>query len=84
MCYVSLLFVLFSRLYVSFIHSIDFLFDDVYFSLNSLEDWSLREAFLELDRREALGLPLIDPNLVDPSKIQLPTDEELGGYRVYT
>lgn len=39
---------------------------------------------MELDRRERLGLPLIDPNLVDPAKIDLPTDEELGDYKVYT
>lgn len=44
----------------------------------SLQDWSQREAYLELRRREAAGLPLIDPNLIDPSKITLPSDEELG------
>lgn len=44
----------------------------------NLADWSTREAFLELHRRESQGLPLIDPNLVDPKKINLPTDEELG------
>ncbi|GJQ87300.1 hypothetical protein Trydic_g17350 [Trypoxylus dichotomus] len=44
----------------------------------NLRDWSQREAFLELRRREAQGLPLIDPNLVDPSSITLPSDEELG------
>lgn len=44
----------------------------------SLQDWSQREAYLELRRREAAGLPLIDPNLIDPAKITLPSDEELG------
>lgn len=44
--------------------------------------WEKREAFLELDRREKLGLPLIDANFVDPSKIQLPTDEELGDFDI--
>ncbi|XP_022917916.1 NADH dehydrogenase [ubiquinone] 1 beta subcomplex subunit 11, mitochondrial [Onthophagus taurus] len=44
----------------------------------NLRDWSQREAFLELRRREKLGLPLVDANLVDPKKIQLPSDEELG------
>lgn len=44
----------------------------------NLRDWSQREAFLELRRREAKGLPLIDPNLIDPSKISLPSDDELG------
>lgn len=44
----------------------------------NLKDWAQREAFLELRRREKLGLPLVDPNLIDPAKIQLPSDEELG------
>jgi len=43
-----------------------------------LRDWAQREAFIELRRRELAGLPAIDPNLIDPSKIVLPTDEELG------
>jgi len=39
---------------------------------------------LELARREANGLPLIDPNLVPPEKLlpYLPTDEELGDTEV--
>lgn len=44
----------------------------------NLRDWSVREALLELRRREAAGLPLIDPNLIPPEKIVLPSDEELG------
>ncbi|CAG9817401.1 unnamed protein product [Phaedon cochleariae] len=44
----------------------------------NLRDWSQREAFLELRRREALGLPLIDPNFINPDQIQLPSDDELG------
>ncbi|KAL1452259.1 hypothetical protein WDU94_006548 [Cyamophila willieti] len=44
----------------------------------NLHDWSQREAFLELRRREKLGLPPIDPYYVDPATIVLPTDEELG------
>ncbi|RZB39925.1 NADH dehydrogenase [ubiquinone] 1 beta subcomplex subunit 11, mitochondrial, partial [Asbolus verrucosus] len=44
----------------------------------NLRDWSQREAFLELRRREKLGLPLVDPNLIDPAKVTLPSDEELG------
>ncbi|KAG8229917.1 hypothetical protein J437_LFUL008249 [Ladona fulva] len=43
-----------------------------------LRDWSQREAYLELRHREQNGLPLIDPNYIDPSKIELPSDEELG------
>ena len=44
--------------------------------------WEKREAFLELARREKHGLPLIDINLVDPSKIHLPSDEELGDFDI--
>lgn len=42
------------------------------------KDWAQREAYLQLRYREEHGLPLIDCNLIDPSKILLPTDEELG------
>lgn len=45
---------------------------------NLQRDWAQREAFLELRRREAAGLPLVDPNYVDPAIIELPSDEELG------
>lgn len=41
-------------------------------------DWAVREAYLLLHKREKLGLPLIDKNYIDPEKIVLPTDEELG------
>ncbi|XP_059479023.1 NADH dehydrogenase [ubiquinone] 1 beta subcomplex subunit 11, mitochondrial [Neocloeon triangulifer] len=41
-------------------------------------DWAQREAYLELRRREAEGLPAIDCNYVDPSKIVLPSDEDLA------
>lgn len=40
-------------------------------------DWSQREAYLEIARREALGLPLIDPDYIPPEKMLLPSDEEL-------
>lgn len=43
-----------------------------------LRDWAQREGYLELRRRETQGLPLIDRNLIDPSKISLPSDEELA------
>jgi len=42
------------------------------------KDWAQREAYLQLRYREEHGLPLIDPNYIDPAKIILPTDEELG------
>ena len=37
----------------------------------------MREAHLELDRRQRLGLPLIDPDYVPPDQIELPPDESL-------
>ena len=43
-----------------------------------LKDWAQREAYFQLRYREEHGLPPIDPNLIDPSKIKLPTEEELG------
>jgi NADH dehydrogenase (ubiquinone) 1 beta subcomplex subunit 11 len=47
-----------------------------------MKDWALREAYLELRRRESQGLPPIDPNLIDPSKVILPSDEELQGTEI--
>ena len=45
-------------------------------------DWAQREAFLELRRREKLGLPLVDPNYLQLDKIILPSDEELGDVEI--
>lgn len=42
------------------------------------KDWAQREAYLQLRYREEHGLLPIDPNVIDPSKVVLPTDEELG------
>ncbi|XP_012165412.2 NADH dehydrogenase [ubiquinone] 1 beta subcomplex subunit 11, mitochondrial [Bombus terrestris] len=42
-----------------------------------LKDWAQREAYLQLRYREEHGLVPIDPNLIDPSKIKLPSEEEL-------
>lgn len=41
------------------------------------QNWVQREAFIELRRREVLGLPLVDKNYVDPATVRLPPDEEL-------
>jgi len=46
------------------------------------EAWAQREAYLELERRERCGLPLIDPNMIDPAKIDLPEEEELGDFEI--
>lgn len=53
----------------------------VFFSSNnyfSLRSWSVREARLAIEERERKGLPHIDKNYIDPSKIVLPTEEELA------
>lgn len=47
-----------------------------------LRDWSQREAYLELRRREAAGLEPIDANYIDPAKIELPSDEDLGSLEI--
>ena len=49
----------------------------------SLRDWGRREAMIIMLEREEAGLPYIDKNFVDPSKLELPTDEELGDAPVY-
>ncbi|XP_059143224.1 NADH dehydrogenase [ubiquinone] 1 beta subcomplex subunit 11, mitochondrial-like [Physella acuta] len=41
-------------------------------------DWAQREAFLELERRQKEGLPLVDPDYIKADSIVLPSDEELG------
>lgn len=45
---------------------------------NSYRDWSQREAYLVLRRREEQGLEPISRDFIDPARIKLPTDEELG------
>ncbi|CAH0555669.1 unnamed protein product [Brassicogethes aeneus] len=47
-----------------------------------LKDWSQREAFIQLRHREKNGLPLVDPNLINPKLIVLPSDEELGNTEI--
>lgn len=46
-------------------------------------DWSHREAYLELARREKRGLPLIDKEFIPVERINLPSEEELVGKRVF-
>ncbi|XP_045166587.1 NADH dehydrogenase [ubiquinone] 1 beta subcomplex subunit 11, mitochondrial-like [Mercenaria mercenaria] len=48
----------------------------------SLREWAVREAYLEIDRREKAGLPLIDPYLVPPDQIELPSEEEIGDQEI--
>merc|ERR1712055_714389 len=49
-----------------------------YLPTRNLGDWAQREAYLEIKRRESLGLPYIDKNLIPIDPADLPTDEELG------
>lgn len=43
-----------------------------------MRDWAQRQGFLTLRQREAAGLEPISRDLIDPSLITLPSDEELG------
>ncbi|KAH3893174.1 hypothetical protein DPMN_017318 [Dreissena polymorpha] len=43
-----------------------------------LRAWAVREAYLEIDRREKNGLPLIDPYYVPPGNVRLPTEQEIS------
>lgn len=47
-------------------------------------EWAIREAHLELARREAAGLPLISKDLIrsDKMEAQLPGDSELGDFQI--
>lgn len=45
---------------------------------NHLRDWSQREAYLELRRRESAGQDPISRDYVDCNAIELPSDEELA------
>lgn len=47
-----------------------------------MRDWAQREAYLLVREREAKGLPLVDCNYVDESKIVLPSEEELGDFEL--
>lgn len=47
-----------------------------------MRDWAQREGYLELRRREAAGLEPISRDYVNPSTIQLPSDEELGNMEI--
>lgn len=49
------------------------------------QDWSLREGYFELARRERLGLPRVDKEFIPLDRIKLPTEEEIEelGVEVY-
>lgn len=43
---------------------------------NRMQEWARREAERLVKYREANGLPIMESNYFDPSKIQLPDDED--------
>uniref|UniRef100_A0A0N5BFY4 NADH dehydrogenase [ubiquinone] 1 beta subcomplex subunit 11, mitochondrial n=1 Tax=Strongyloides papillosus TaxID=174720 RepID=A0A0N5BFY4_STREA len=47
-------------------------------------EWALREAHLEMARREKAGLPYISKDFVDPKRVaaSLPSDEELRDFEI--
>ncbi|OWA50779.1 hypothetical protein BV898_15285 [Hypsibius exemplaris] len=45
-------------------------------------DWVMREAYLELHRREKFGLPLIDAELIPVENIVLPSEEDLEDFYI--
>ncbi|XP_026757723.1 NADH dehydrogenase [ubiquinone] 1 beta subcomplex subunit 11, mitochondrial [Galleria mellonella] len=47
-----------------------------------MRDWTQREAFLELRRREKAGLPPIDPNYINPKSVKLPSESELADVEI--
>lgn len=60
-----------------------FFFVQWYKQDDELNNWALREAYIEIKRREELGLPYVDCNYIPPEKVRLPTEEELEGRHVY-
>lgn len=45
---------------------------------NQMRDWAQRQGYLALRQREAAGMEPISRDLIDPSLITLPSDEDLG------
>lgn len=48
----------------------------------SLRSWSEREARLVMEEREKKGLPYVAKNYIDPSKIELPSEEDIEAWDV--
>ncbi|XP_060618751.2 NADH dehydrogenase [ubiquinone] 1 beta subcomplex subunit 11, mitochondrial [Anolis sagrei] len=47
-----------------------------YLPSDGMRNWARREAERKIKEREALGLPVLDSNYYDPSKIVLPLEDE--------
>ena len=43
----------------------------------------MREAYLVLQERESKNMEKISRDYIDPDKIELPSDEELGDMRIF-
>jgi len=63
--------------FMCFLQIVGVVFIAYYWPYLKYKDWGQREAYLEIARREALGLPLVDPDYIPPEKMLLPSDEEL-------
>merc|ERR1711963_644116 len=50
---------------------------------NMKRHWAMREAYLVLQERESKNMEKISRDYIDPDKIELPSDEELGDMRIY-
>jgi NADH dehydrogenase (ubiquinone) 1 beta subcomplex subunit 11 len=48
------------------------------------KEWAIREAHLEMERRERAGLPLISKDFIDPKRVAktLPSEEELRDFDI--
>lgn len=62
--------------------TIGIIFMWAYLPDRQLQEWSQREAFVVLRQREALGLEPIAADYIDPSLVELPSDEELGNTEI--
>ena len=49
-----------------------------FFCYHRMHNWAMREGYLLLKEREDAGLFPISADLIDPEKVKLPSDEELG------
>ena len=47
-----------------------------------LHNWAQREAYLLLKEREDAGIFPISKDFIDPEKVNLPSDEELGDIEI--
>merc|ERR1712117_583716 len=50
---------------------------------NMKRHWAMREAYLVLQERESKNMEKVSRDYIDPDKIELPSDEELGDMRIY-